>query len=289
MKILVTGATGQQGGAVIDHLLSGEFGEHEVYGLTRDLTDDRAQELVARGVHVVEGDMRDYDRMVSLISGVEGVFCVTTFFEDGPDAELAQGLAVVDAAADTGVSHLVYSSVDGAERSPLPHFQSKFAIERRIRERDLPATVVRPGYFMQNFAWLAADIEAGRLSLPVSPETVLHLVDSDDVGRAAAAAFADPARFLGESFELVGDALTLSEVATTFADALARPVEFEQTPSSAYREARGDEVADMYAWFDSGAYSPRRPDLSRFGLVPRTLAQHIDENDAWRPAPAPVR
>ncbi|WP_410766219.1 NmrA/HSCARG family protein [Haloferax sp. DFSO60] len=289
MKILVTGATGQQGGAVIDHLLSGEFGQHEVYGLTRDLTDNRAQDLVSRGVHIVEGDMRDYDRMVSLFEGVEGVFCVTTFFENGPDAELAQGVTVADAAADTGIGHFVYSSVDGAERSPLPHFQSKFAIEQRIRERDLPATVIRPGYFMQNFAWMAADIEDGTLSLPVSPDTVLHLVDSDDVGRAAAAAFADPERFLGESFELVGDALTLSEIAVTFSEALGHPVEFVQSPISAYRDSRGDELADMYQWFDAGAYSTHRPDLSRFGLVPRTLAQHIDENDAWRPAPAPVK
>lgn len=288
MKILVTGATGQQGGAVIDHLLSGEFGQHEVYGLTRDLTDERAQELVSQGVHIVEGDMRDYDRMVSLLGGVDGVFCVTTFFEEGTDEELAQGLAVADAAAKTGIEHFVYSSVDGAERSPLAHFQSKFAVERRVRELDLPATIIRPGYFMQNFVWLASDIEQGQLSLPVSAETVFHLVDSDDIGRAAAAAFADPERFLGESFELVGDALTAAEIADRFADALGRPVEFVSIPSAEYREANEDELADLYAWLDSGAYTSARPDLSRFGLVPRTLAQHLEENDAWRPAPAPV-
>ncbi|WP_225316358.1 MULTISPECIES: NmrA/HSCARG family protein [Haloferax] len=176
MKILVTGATGQQGGAVIDHLLADESGQYEVYGLTRDLSSAAARSLVERGVHVVEGDLRDRDRMVTLLEGVDGVFCVTTFFEDGPEIETEQGVTVADAAAEVGVSHFVYASVSAADRAPLAHFQSKFAVEEHIRGLDLPATIIRPPYFMQNFEWLRGDIEAGTLQLPLSPDSVLHMV-----------------------------------------------------------------------------------------------------------------
>jgi uncharacterized protein YbjT (DUF2867 family) len=288
MKILVTGATGKQGGVVIDHLLSGSFGDHEVYGLTRDLSAAAAQRLVDRGVHVVEGDLRDRDRMAALLEGIDGVFAVTTFFEDGPERETEQGITLADAAAEAGVSHFVYSSVSAADRAPLAHFQSKFAVEEHVTELGLPTTVIRPAYFMQNFEWLRDDIESGTLQLPLSPETVLHMVDATDIGLAVAMSFADPDSFLGETVELVGDAPTLAEVAVTFSEALAVPVEFVSIPLDEYREARGDELAAMYAWFDDGAYDTTLPDLSRFGLTPRTLVQYLAENDTWRPAPAPV-
>lgn len=289
MKILVTGATGQQGRAVVDALLSGEFGEHEVYGLTRDLTTERARSLVERGVHVVAGDMRDHDRMVTLLEGVEGVFCVTTPFETRPVTATEQGTTMVDAAAETGVSNFVYASVAGAERAPLPHFQSKFDVETHLRDSGLSATVVRPAYFMQNFARLRDDIEDGTLPLPLSPETTLHLADVDDIGRAAAAAFADPDRFLGETFELAGDALTVAAIANTFSDAVGHPVEVNPVDEAAYREQHGDTLADMYAWLESGGYDVPISDLSRFGLVPRTLSQYLGERDAQQPSQTAIR
>ncbi|WP_225316411.1 MULTISPECIES: hypothetical protein [Haloferax] len=109
------------------------------------------------------------------------------------------------------------------------------------------------------------------------------------MGQTVAAAFADPDRFVGETIDLVGDALTPTEIAATFADVLDIAVEFVSVPLDEYREQRGDEIADMYAWFDDGAYDATRPDLSRFGISLRTLAQHLADNDTWRPAPAPVR
>ena len=214
-KILVTGATGTQGGSVVEHLLSGEYGEYDVYGLTRDASSERATALAARGVTVVEGEMTDAGRMAELCDGMDGVFCVTTFFEDGPAIETEQGITLADAASEAGVSHFVYSSVGAADRDTgLAHFESKYEVERHIADLGLPATVVRPVFFMQNFAYMfSEELQDGTLSMPLAEGVELGLVDADDIGRAVAMAFANPGRFVGQTFELGGDSLTLEEMA----------------------------------------------------------------------------
>ena len=290
MKVLVTGALGHQGRAVIEHLRSGEFGRHEVYGLASDLSSPRARDLLERGVHVVEGELHDRDRMHALLEGVDGVFCVTSS-AFGPETETEQGRSVVDAAVDAGVSHVVYSSVLQVNGDLPTSAQSKFAVEEHIRDAGLPATIVRSPLFMQHFQRLSDDIAAGTLELPLSPETTLPLVDANDIGRAAAAAFADPDRFVGETIDLVGDALTPSEIAETFSDALGVPVEFTPLTLGEYREWHGYELADMCAWYEDGTREWELPDLSAFGLVPQTLAQYLADvdTDTWRSTPTTAK
>ncbi|ELZ88166.1 NmrA family protein [Haloferax elongans ATCC BAA-1513] len=286
MKVLVTGALGHQGRAVIEHLRSGEFGRHEVYGLASDLSSPRARNLLERGVHVVEGELHDRTRMRALLEGVDGVFCVTTSAFD-PGTETEQARSVVDAAVDAGVSHIVYSSVSQAKGNLPTSTQSKFAVEEHIRDAGLPATIVRSPLFMQHFRRLSDDTAAGSLELPLSPETTLPLVDANDIGRAAAAAFADPGQFVGATIDLVGDALTPPEIAETFSDALGVPVEFTPITLSEYREQHGDEPATVYEWFEDSVPEDVTPDLSAFGLVPQTLAQYLADvdTDTWRSTP----
>ncbi|WP_254543790.1 NmrA/HSCARG family protein [Halomarina pelagica] len=282
-RILVAGATGSQGGGVVDHLLSGEYGKYEVYGLTRDAHGEAARELSARGVNVVEGDMRDGVTMGMLAEGMDGVYCVTTFFEDGVAAEIEQGETLATAAAAAGVPHFVFSSVAGADRDTgLKHFESKYAIERHLRELDLPATVVRPVYFMQNFERMRGEIVDGRLALPLEVGTRLDLVDVNDVGRLVATAFADPDRFVGASIDLAGDARTLSELAAAFAAALDRDVTAVHLDRGEYRMVAGDELADMYAWFDEHGYGIDVDALvAEYGFVPRTFEEYLDASDRW--------
>ncbi|SEL05388.1 NmrA family NAD(P)-binding protein [Haloferax larsenii] len=288
MKVLVTGVLGHQGRAVIEHLRSGEFGRHEVYGLASDLSSPRARDLLDRGVHVVEGELHDRDRMRALLEGVDGVFCVTASAPD-PETETEQGRSVVDAAVDAGVSHVVYSSVSQVKGELPASAQPKFAVEEHVRDAGLPATIVRSPLFMQHFQRLSDDIAAGSLELPLSPETTLPLVDANDIGRAAAAAFADPDQFVGETIDLVGGVLTPPEIAETFSDALGVPVEFASITLGEYRERHGDEPADVYEWFEDSASEDVTPDLSAFGLVPQTLAQYLADTDTWRSAPATMK
>jgi uncharacterized protein YbjT (DUF2867 family) len=288
VNVLVAGATGTQGGSVVESLASGEFGAYELYGLTRDATSERARTLAERGVTVVEGDMTDAERMRELCTGMDVVFCVTTFFEDGTVAETEQGVTLAEAAADAGVTHFVFSSVAGADRDTgLEHFESKYAVERAIAGLDLPTTVVRPVYFMQNVAFmLGEEVAAGRLPMPLDPDVTLALVDANDIGRVVATAIADPERFAGETIEIAGDDLTLAEMAEALTAATGHEVEPVYVDLEEYRGQAGDELADMYAWFNEVGYDIDREALAAdYGIECRSFEAFLAESEAFRPAP----
>jgi uncharacterized protein YbjT (DUF2867 family) len=286
-KVLVAGATGQQGGAVVEALRSGAYGEYEVYGMTRDAASDAATALTEQGVHVVEADLNDRASLDAAVEGMDAVYLVTTFFEEGPAVEAEHGTRMVDACVDAGVDYVVYSSVAGADRAPLEHFESKHRVEEYIADSGLEWTFVRPVYFMQNFAWQEGEIRDGTLAMPLAEGVSLAVVDVADIGRMAATAFADPDTWAGERVELAGDELTLEAFATVFADALGREVEAVHVDVDAYRAEAGDEMADMYQWFNEQGYDVDVAALSeRTGIDYTTFAEYVDAHWASRPAPA---
>ncbi|GCF13502.1 hypothetical protein Harman_14370 [Haloarcula mannanilytica] len=286
-NILVTGATGTQGGAVVDHLLA-DSEQWEIYGLTRDATSDGAEALEARGVTVVEGDLTDADRMAELVDGMDAVYGVTTFMEQGTDMEVTQGVTLAEAAADAEVDHFVYSSVGSADADTgLAHFESKWAVEQRIEELGLPATVIRPVFFMQNFAYMMRDdIMDGQLVMPLEAGVSLAVVDATDIGQAVVAALNDPDTFLGEVITLAGDDLTLEEFAAAFSEQLGHEVDPVHAAVEDYREMAGDELADMFQWFNDVGYDIDIPALAEWGIETTSFEAYLAENETWRPAPA---
>ena len=147
-KILVTGATGQQGGSVVKSLL--EAG-HTVRAMTRTPHGDRAKALFAAGVEIVQGDFGDSASLEEAMTGVDGVFLMGTPFEAGIDAEIEQGIRFVEAAHKVAVGHLVYTSVGDADRNTgIPHFDSKYLVEKRIIELGIPYTILAPVFFYDN-------------------------------------------------------------------------------------------------------------------------------------------
>jgi uncharacterized protein YbjT (DUF2867 family) len=253
--VLVTGATGKQGGAVVDHLLSGDHGEFEVHALTRHPERSAAHELAERGAVVVQGDLAEKNSLRPLVEEVDAVFGVTNFWEHGYDDEILHGTNLAEVAADVGVDHFVFSSVGGAERDTgIPHFESKWRIEERIRELDLPATVVRPVFFMQNFEGMREDIEGGTLASGLAEGVSLQMIDADNVGGFVAEAFADPDRYRGEAYELASDEHTLESAAETFSTVMDRAVEPVHLSIGEFREQMGEEYAVMFEWFNEAGY-----------------------------------
>ena len=249
--IVVTGATGKQGGAVARHLLAAGA---PVRILVRDPAKTAVQALAAAGAEVVVGDMLDPESLRRGFDGAHGVFSVQTWRgPGGVEAELRMGLNVTEAAAAVCVAHLVYSSVGGADRAPeLAHFDSKHRIERRIDMLGVPATILRPVFFMDNFRWQAERIREGRLVQGVRPETRLQMIAVDDIGAFAALAFGAPDEWLGRTIEIAGDELTMIEAAAVFAARLGRPVEYAAGHED--RPGGGDEARKMATWFDNYGY-----------------------------------
>lgn len=247
--ILVTGATGSQGGAVARELLDIGW---QVRGLTRDVTQDAARELELLGADMVEGDLDDRDSLDRAVEGCYGVFSVQQFWEHGVEGEIRQGRNLADAAASADVQHYVQSSVGGAERGTgIPHFDSKWEIEQHLEGLDLPVTVLRPVFFMNNFEGMRDSITEGTLRMPLPPDTSLQMIAVRDIARFAAVALENPAEFVGAATELAGDELPMEQIAETFSQVLGREVRYEAVPLDA---VDSDETRVMFEWFAEEGY-----------------------------------
>src|SRR5260370_34332777 len=147
--VFVTGATGKQGGSVVRHMVGRSW---NLRALTRDSHSRAARALRDQGVEVVQGALEDPASFEAALRGVYGVYSVQDFWTVGAKREVIQGKNLADAAKRAGVEHFVYSSVGGAERNTgIDHWESKWEIEKHIRKLGLPATMLRPAAFMENY------------------------------------------------------------------------------------------------------------------------------------------
>src|ERR1051326_994274 len=172
--ILVTGATGKQGGAALQLLRERNY---NVRALTRHPDRPEAAKLMGHGTEIVRGDLNDLPSLVRAVDGVHGVYGVTTPMDDGAEREVEQGKNLVDAAKRSGVSHFVLSSVAAADgKTGIPHFESKFVIEEHLRSSGLKYTVFRPVFFMENWLGMRQTIEEGTLALPLTADRKLQMI-----------------------------------------------------------------------------------------------------------------
>lgn len=271
--ILVTGATGQQGGAVARHLLAGGF---TVKALVRNPDSDKAKALAAKGVTLVKGDLDDSASLAAALAGVAGVYSVQNPRGVGTDVEIAQGKALIDAARAANVEQLVYSSVASADQNTgVPLFDSKAVIERHLQASGVPFTIVRPVYFMDNWAWSEGSFAKGVMAQPLSPSTRLQQICVDDIGAFVAATFADPERWIGQTVELAGDDLTMADAAAVVSAARDLTVNYVQTPWDAYQKAMGQEYFLMLRWLEDTGYRADPAVLRAVVPQARTLADYL--------------
>lgn len=272
--VLVAGATGQQGGATARALL--ESGAR-VRAFTRDPESVAAKTLTANGVDVRTADLDDAASLRTALDGVQRVFAMDTMSGD-TELDVRRGRRFVDAVQASGVKHVVYSSVGGAERhTGVPHFESKRRVEEHIERLGLPATFLRPVFFMENLVGsMGADGEAV-VRLPIPDDVPLQMVAVEDIGKAAAAVLLDPSRAPG-AVELGGDELTGSQIAAAIGAQIGGPVRYEALPTSVL--AGDQDAKTMFEWFATpGAYQADWDATKR--LVPdvKSLADWLDHVD----------
>ncbi len=266
--ILVTGATGQQGGAVARHLLQRGW---QVRAFVRDTSKPNAQALAQAGAELAQGDLEHPNSIEQALDRVYGVYSFPNMAM-GLEKEIEQGKRVADVAKASGVQHFVQSSVGGVERnSSVPHFESKWQIERYVRELGLPATFLRPVYFMENIDWKRQQILDGTYeSIGMTPDKPLQLISVDDIGRFAVIVFDDPARFIGQGLEIAGDELTEAQIAETFSKVLNQSVNL--VPMSA--PSPYEDMTIMVEWFNQHGYQADIPAL-------RALNPDLLTLEAW--------
>jgi uncharacterized protein YbjT (DUF2867 family) len=249
-SVLVTGATGKQGGSAVRHMLGHGW---DLRALTRDPNSRAARALADKDVELVRGDMEDAASLDAALRGVYGVYSVQDFWSVGAKREVMQGKNLADAAKKAGVEHFVYSSVGGAERNTgIGHWESKWEIEKHIRKLGLPATVLRPAGFMENYYvdQVEIGILQGKLYDPVRADKPYQTIASDDIGGFVALAFERPKDFIGLELEIAGSELTNRQAAEVFSKVLGRPVEFQEIPAPPSKEFQ-----QMFQWFNEKGFN----------------------------------
>jgi uncharacterized protein YbjT (DUF2867 family) len=271
--VLVTGATGQQGGAVARELLSRG---HKVKAMTRKPDSDTARAIAGLGAAVVQGDFDDAASLERALDGVWGVFAMQNTWEAGVEQEEVQGKQLAEVAKRAGVQHFVYTSVGSAHRKTgIPHFDNKWRIEETVRGLGFPSHVILRGvFFMENFLspWFKPAIEKGKLTLGIKPETKLQMIAVQDIGKYGLLAFEEHEKLHGRAIDLAGDELTMPETAKMLSEATRGNVTFEPTPIEEVRKF-SDDFAIMLEWFDRVGYDADiSGNATEYGVAPTTFA-----------------
>jgi len=272
--ILITGATGKQGGATLRHLV--KRGGFKLRAMTRKPDGDAAKALSALGAEVVTGDLDDEKSLARAVAGAWGVFAVQNTWEAGIEREEEQGKRLAKVARDGGVQHFVYTSVGSANRrTGIPHFENKARVEETIKELKFPSHVIlRPVFFMENLPspWF---LNGDKLTTALKPETKLQMVAVEDIGKFSAAAFVEADKFKGAEIEYAGDAVTMAEAAAAMSELTGKTVTYQPIPIAAVRQ-NSEDFALMLEWFDAVGYGADIPALeSRWGIRPLTLKQWV--------------
>jgi uncharacterized protein YbjT (DUF2867 family) len=280
--VLVTGATGRQGGAVIRHMQPKGW---KLRALTRNTNSQSAQALARQGVELVKGDLEDPTSLERAARGAYGIYSVQDFWAVGAKREVQQGKNLADAAKKVGVEHLVYSSVGGAERnSGIAPWETKWEIEKYTRSLKLPVTVLRPVAFMETYHVLDVEIGLlkGTLTVPIRGDQPLQTIATDDIGAFVALAFERPKEFIGMALEIGGSELTRLQTAEAFSRVLNRPVKLQRVPMFVLKLVLDKEFYKIFRWFFDGGFKANIPELRRKypEVRLRTLEEWLRE-DGW--------
>lgn len=254
LHILITGATGRQGGSVLRYL---KARGHRLRALVRDPTKPAAQALRSLGVEVVRGGFEDPHSIDQAAQLVDAVFLMGTPFEKGVEAERQQGIAAVDALQAADVPYIVYSSVASAsQHTGIPHFDSKFAVEGHLRSSGSSFAIVAPVAFMENIVspFALPALRQGQLMLGLAPEKPLQMVALDDLGAFDTLVLENPSRFRGQRIEVASDELTGIRAAEILSRRTGRAIRFGQIPLEQLRQ-RSEDMAKMNEWMNRQGYT----------------------------------
>lgn len=280
--IAVTGANGQLGQMVIKHLLEWEKPQNIVALVRRP---EKATALKDLGVNIRRGDYNDYD---SLLAGLESVQTLLLISSSEVGKRVSQHKAVIEAASDSGVHYLVYTSVLKADRSPMKLAEEHKLTEQYLQAADIPSVVIRNGWYSENYTDGIEGILASGKVVGVARKGKIQSAARNDYAEAAALILRNVSEHLGNVYELAGDAgFTLAEFADLIAAQSGRDIAYQPMTQAAFTGWLSDSgipndfaeaLADSEVCADNGWLEESSCTLSRILGRPTTpLAASIRE------------
>lgn len=293
--VLVTGATGKQGGAVVQALLKAG---RAVRAATRDPQSAAGQALAAQGVEVVKGDWGDSASLDAALAGADGVFSMQMGSHPGdPETEVLAGRALIEAAYRADVRVIVHTSVaragdqenfsgwDEGRWEPL-YWNNKAAVNEMVKTKGFRHWVIlKPALIMEDLVPPMVDVmfpslaERGQFETAIELDTPLDWIAAADIGAFAAAAFADPDRFHGHEIDLAAECVTLVELTAKLTKGIGKPVS-AVTFSEEEMIANGHHPLHVASqvWDNVEGYQVELDGVRKWGIPLTTLDQFIAQH-----------
>jgi len=253
-KVFITGVTGKQGGAVARNLINSDI---EILGLTRNTESAKAIELKKSGVSIIKGDLDKPDSFGNLLDNID-VFFLVQAFEQGAKSEIEQAKKVIDLACNKGVNQLVYSSVMGADlNTGIPHFDSKYVIEKYIHSKGIDYTILRPASFNENYLnpEVLKRLRKGKLVLPLNKNVIQQLISTEDVGKIASQVIRNISKYRNKTISLATDEKSILEQAKSFSEGLEMPVSYQKLPGIFTLLFMGKDLYKMFAYMNKNNFT----------------------------------
>lgn len=249
--VTVFGGTGTSGGGVTRSLVEAGW---TVRAVSRDIASDKARATAAAGAELVAADLNDRATIRAAIEGSEAVYLAGPSLLNRWDiGQAVHGINVADAVAEVRPKHFIYQSALVGDARGVLSVGSKRAIEERIAELELPITILRPGWFMDNFLnYFPVDMKDGALivAMAIPSDKANGLISADDIGRAAVAAFSDPAKYIGAEIDLVSDVKSVAEMAQIIGEEVGLPGVAVEVPLAVIAE-HWPEGLGLYKWLST--------------------------------------
>jgi uncharacterized protein YbjT (DUF2867 family) len=308
--IAIAGATGAQGGGLARAILQDPTSPFAVRALTRNVSSDKAKALAALGAEVVKADVDDPASLRAAFSGAYGAYCVTFFWDHfSPEKELAEAEAMAQAAKETGLQHVIWSTLEDTrqwvplndDRMPtlmgkykVPHFDAKGEANHFFTDLGLPITLLLTSFYWDNFIYFGMGPQKGpdgslAITLPMGNEK-LPGIAAEDIGRSAYGIFKAGKEWIGKTVGIAGEHLSGSEMAAEFSKALKRDVRYQEVPPEVYRSFGFPGADDLGSMFQfkrdfSSYFQGARSIATTRSLNPALLSfgQWLEQNKARIP------
>jgi uncharacterized protein YbjT (DUF2867 family) len=314
--IAVVGATGAQGGGLVRAILADKDSPFRPRALTRNVKSDKARALAAAGAEVVAADVDDPGTLRRAFEGAHGAFCVTFFWDHySPEKEIAEAGAMAQAAKQTGLQHVIWSTLDDTrklvplsdDRMPtlqgkykVPHFDGKGEADALFTQAGVPTTFLLTVFYWENFIYFGAGPKRGpdgklALVMPMGDKK-LPAIASEDIGKCAYAIFKRGKEFIGKTVGIAGEHLSGAEMAAKMSKAVGEKVAYQDVPPDVYRGfgfPGADDMGNMFQFkrdFNDYFRGSRSVEFTR-SLNPelQSFDQWLSRNGDQIPIEAPTR
>jgi uncharacterized protein YbjT (DUF2867 family) len=270
--ITIFGATGAQGGGLVNAILDDANSEFTVRAVTRDSQTDKAKALSSKGAEVVEADINNYQSIVNALQGAYGAYFVTFFWEHfSPEKEKEQAKLMADAAKEANIKHVIWSTLEDTrkwvpldddrmptlqEKYKVPHFDAKGESDKFFTEAGVPVTFFLASFYWDNFIHFGSGPKKGDdgklyLTLPIADKKLAGIA-SEDIGKCAYGIFKRGNELIGKTVGVAGDQLTGKEMADALSKALGKEVLYNSVSPETFRSfgfPGADDLGNMFQFY----------------------------------------